>query len=204
MKVKICGITNSEDALMVSKQGADAIGFIFSPRSPRYLSRKTAQKIIRSLDPFVVKVGVFLDEEKQKVLDIAHELNLEVLQFHGKETPAYCRFFKPKFKVIKTLFPQDSPYKPNIHRYAADAFLFDVKYEEKLKGTKRLSGTALKEISRLIKEGVRVIISGGLSPSNIAGIKRLNPYGVDVAGGVEKFVGRKDERLIKMFMEKAQ
>lgn len=105
VKVKICGITNLEDALFASFAGADAIGFIFSKKSPRYISEKRAGEIIQQLDPFLIKVGVFLDQEKQEVLDLASFLNLDVLQFHGKENPGYCHYFKPRFKVIKVFFP---------------------------------------------------------------------------------------------------
>ena len=100
IKVKICGITNQDDAQAASRLGADALGFIFAKKSPRYIKPLTAKKIIRSLDPFIVTVGVFVDESKENVLSIASELNLDCLQFHGNESPSYCNFFKKKFKVI--------------------------------------------------------------------------------------------------------
>jgi phosphoribosylanthranilate isomerase len=204
IKVKTCGITNIEDALMCSSLGADALGFIFSKKSPRYISEQAAGKIISKLGPFVIKVGVFLDEEKQKVLDIANNLELDVLQFHGKEMPSYCSFFKPKFKVIKVFFPQDRPFKSKISRYKVDAFLFDIKYEDKFRGAKTLPKDVLKELFFLIKEGFNVIVSGGLGPNNVSSIKKLSPYAVDVASGIEKFIGKKDKNLVSSFIKKVK
>jgi len=202
IKVKICGITNLEDALFASRAGADAIGFIFSKKSPRCISEQKAYKIIRNLDPFLVKVGVFLDEEKQKVLDIASFLSLDVLQFHGGETPAYCHFFMPKFKVIKGFFARDRPYEVKFSRYKIDAFMFDVRYEEKEKGRKILESNILKEAANFIKKGTRIIISGGLNVRNIDKVKKLKPYALDAASGIEKMVGKKDEELTKTFIKK--
>jgi phosphoribosylanthranilate isomerase len=204
IKVKTCGITNIDDALMCSYLGADALGFIFSKKSPRYISEQAAKKIITNLDPFIIKVGVFLDEEKGKVLDMATSLNLDILQFHGKEGPAYCSFFKPKFGVIKVFFPQDRPFKRSISRYKVDGYLFDIKLEEKAEGKKVLPKDALKELAALIKEGVRVIISGGLTPNNVSSVKKLSPYAVDVASGIEKFIGKKDKNLVSQFIKKVK
>lgn len=204
IKVKICGITNLEDGLLASSAGADAIGFIFSKKSPRRISFQAAKKIIKSLDPFLIKVGVFLDQDKQEVLKIASSLKLDVVQFHGSETPAYCNFFKSKFKVIKVFFAQDRPFETKLSKYKVDAFMFDVKYEQKQKGRKILSLDVLAEVSKLIKKGKRVIISGGLNLNNINKIKRLKPYALDVASGIEKMVGRKDERATKAFIKKVK
>ncbi len=204
MRVKICGITNLEDALLVSEEGADAVGFIFSLKSPRYINVKAAEKIIQHLGPFIAKVGVFLDEDKEKVLDIANLLKLDVLQFHGSEPSAYCDFFRPKFKVIKVFFPQDRPYEKKISRYKVDAYMFDVLYQDKLKGKKILSSEVLKELGSLIKKGEKIIISGGLNLENIDKIKKLNPYAVDVASSLEKFVGKKDKDLVKKFIRKVK
>ncbi len=204
VKVKICGITNLEDALLASSAGADAVGFIFSTKSPRYLNPQAAKKIIDKLDPFLVKAGVFLNQDKEAVCSIAEELSLDVLQFHGEEPPAYCHFFRPKFKVIKVFFPQDRPYADKIRHYRVDAFMFDIKYAQKIAGEKFLPLGALKEIRTLIKAQKRIIISGGLNTKNISRIKKLNPYAVDVSSGVEKLVGRKDEQLLKEFINKVK
>lgn len=101
VKVKICGITNLDDALFCSRQGADAVGFIFTPASPRCIKVKDASRISGLMGPFITKVGVFLDEKKDNVLAAARTVGLDVLQFHGAESPAYCGAFQPEFKVIK-------------------------------------------------------------------------------------------------------
>jgi len=204
MKVKICGITNLEDALLVSSAGADALGFIFSKKSPRYISKRKAGEIIQRLDPFLTKVGVFLDQGKQEVLDIASSLGLDILQFHGREAPAYCHFFKPRFKVIKVFFPEDSPYEGKISRYKIDAFMFDIKYEEKTKGKRMLPAEALREVASLIKRGKRVILSGGLNVKNVGNAKKLKPYALDVASGLENMIGKKDSQLVKAFINKVK
>ena len=204
IKVKICGITNIEDALLASGCGADAVGFIFSKKSPRFITESAAKKIIQQLDPFLVKVGVFLDEEKQKVYDTATGLGLDVLQFHGQESSSYCNFFKPAFKVVKVLFPEDSPFDERISRYHVDAFLFDIRYEQKLEGARTLPQAILSQMRTLIKKGTNVIISGGLNPRNVGKIKKLKPYAIDVASGVEKLVGKKDEHLLEVFIKKVK
>ncbi len=204
IKIKICGITNLEDALACSKEGADALGFIFSKKSPRCISEKEAAKIIANLDPYLTKAGVFLDEEKERVFEIANALSLNVLQFHGQESPAYCNSFRPKFKVIKVFFPQDKPFLEKIFSYKIDAVMFDVKYETKTKGKATVDKDTLKEISSLIKKGERVIISGGLTVKNISQFAKLNPYAVDVASGLEKLVGKKDAELVREFISKVK
>lgn len=204
IKLKICGITNLEDAFLCSKKGADALGFILSKKSPRYINKQEAGKIIAKLDPFVVKVGVFLDQEKDKVLDIALRLKLDVLQFHGKESPAYCNFFKKNFKIIKVFFPEDNPIEKKISLYNIDAYMFDIKYEQKIKGIKELSDAFLKNISEIIRSGKRVIISGGLNVNNIGKVKKIKPYAFDIASGVEQLVGKKDANLVDLFIKKVK
>ena len=204
IKVKICGITNIEDALVCSREGADALGFIFSKKSPRYLAQNDAKKIIAELDPFIYKVGVFLNEEKERVAEIAHFLSLDALQFHGNEPAAYCNFFKSQYKVIKVFFPGERPLKQAMEHYVVDAYSFDIKYEEKARGTKMLPTMALKEIATLVKEGKRVIVSGGLTVKNIAAVVKLKPYAVDVASGLEEFVGKKDKALVHQFIHEVK
>ena len=125
VKVKICGITNKEDALLCAKCGADALGFIFWSQSPRYVSPAKVKKLIELLPPFVTTVGVFVNEEKNKVLEVADYLKLDALQFHGRESYIYCNYFKLRFKVIKTFFPSQSSYRA-YHRL--NAYLFDIRW----------------------------------------------------------------------------
>jgi phosphoribosylanthranilate isomerase len=189
---------------MVAGYGADALGFIFSKKSPRLIKEKVAKDIVDSLGPFVVKVGVFVDEEKEKVWDMLHFLKLDVLQFHGQESPRYCKFFQNRCKIIKTLFPSDAPFEKRMKDYPVDTFLFDIKLEEKVKGKKVLPPSRLKEIKTLIRRGCRVIVSGGLTPHTLSQVKKISPYAVDVCSGVEEFVGKKDKRLVELFIRKAK
>ena len=204
IKVKICGITNVEDALLACRCGADVLGFIFFKKSPRYIKPQVAKKIISQLGPFVVTAGVFIDEKKDAAYDLASYLDLDILQFHGNESSSYCHYFKPKFKVIKVFFPSDRPFREKCCRYRVDAFLFDIRYKEKLQGAKTLSVDILREIFSLTKEGHRGIISGGLNVKNILKTKKFNPYAVDVSRGVEKFIGKKDEKLVQLFIKIAK
>jgi len=201
-KVKICGITNIEDGIFCSHAGADALGFIFWRKTPRHISPRAAKNIIDNLDPFICKVGVFVNEDRKRVWDIASFLNLDVLQFHGKESPSYCNHFRSKFNVIKTFFPGKG-YLSSLSSYKVSAYLFDIKWKEKKKGEKTLAKKFLKEIKG-IKEK-RIILSGGLNPSNVVYfIKRVKPYAVDVARGVEALPGKKDKELVKLFIKRAK
>lgn len=204
IKVKICGITNIEDALAASRSGADALGFIFSKKSPRCLVPETAKKILKQLDPFIATVGVFADEPKDVVTDIAGSLGLDILQFHGNESAAYCNFFRKQYKIIKTIFPSASPFHKTMRAYAVDAFLFDVRYEDKQRGSASLSQAVLKEVKLLIQEGRRIIISGGLNLTNVERVLKYNPYAVDVASGIEQLVGKKDLKIMSMFIRKVK
>jgi phosphoribosylanthranilate isomerase len=204
VKVKICGITNVADAFFCSHAGADALGFIFSKKSPRCIAEKDAKKIISQLDPFISKVGVFLDEEKNKVADIAAALSLDTLQFHGRESPAYCGYFHDRYNVIKVFFAGDENFSETTARYSVDAYSMDIAYEEKLRGKKTLPKTALAAITPLIKAGKRIIISGGLTVTNVAAAVKLKPYAVDVASGLEEFVGKKDHELVLRFINEVK
>lgn len=205
IRVKICGITNLEDAKLAEKLGADALGFIFTKKSPRYVKAVQAKKIISWLGPFISKVGVFMDQEKDEVLDIARSTGIDTLQFHGKETASYCNFFKTKhkFKVIKVCFPNQSV--KSIMRYKnLDAIMFDIPYQQKQKAKKTLSNKFLQIIKKEINKGQRMILSGGLDVNNVEGIIKLGPYGVDVTSGTEELVGKKNGKLMKDFLEKVK
>lgn len=200
VKVKICGITNTEDALLASLLGADALGFIFTKKSPRFIEVKEAKKIISKLDPLISRVGVFLDEKKQEVEKTAVSLGLDVLQFHGRETPSYCSFFRNRFRVIKTLFPQNQNIAKATRDYKVDAFLLDIKLENKSSGRKALDASMLKEAKKIIGGGINIIISAGLTPANLHKVKKIKPYALDVCSGIERMVGKKDKQLMKDFI----
>ncbi len=202
VKVKICGITNLDDAKICSSLGVDALGFIFYRGSPRYITPSQAKRIVKALDPFVVKVGVFVDEEKDTVLKIAEEVGLDVLQFHGKESISFCNFFKKRFKVIKVFFPQER-FDKSFLKYDVDGYLFDIPFTEKSK-KKTLRVDILRRLSKFVKDKC-IIVSGGLSPFNIERVlKVITPYAVDVASGVEVMVGRKDKELVREFVSKVK
>ncbi|MFH1768072.1 MAG: phosphoribosylanthranilate isomerase [Candidatus Omnitrophota bacterium] len=201
VKVKICGITDSEDARVCCQSGADALGFIFCRQSPRYIPPRIAKKIISDLSPFISTVGVFVNEDKKQVYDIATFLNLDVLQFHGNEKPAYCNFFRPRFKVIKTFVSQRA--FENISLYKVDGYLFDVSWEDKKASKRTLKDSFLRKISKLKLK--TAIISGGLTPDNVLQcVKKANPYAVDVARGVELFPGKKDKKLVRLFIKQVK
>ncbi|MBD3245804.1 MAG: N-(5'-phosphoribosyl)anthranilate isomerase [Candidatus Omnitrophica bacterium] len=204
MKVKICGITNERDARAAASEGADALGFIFVEKSPRYISPDDAASVIRQIGPYVTTVGVFGDHPAEQVRVIAGRTGVSVLQFHGSESADFCRGFSPRWKVVKTVFPHQRPYRPAVAGYSADAYLCDVLFEQKTRGVSRLAPDALEEIKELIRDGVRIVISGGITPANVEEILPLRPYGIDVCSGVEHGPGQKDPDKMKCLLSKAR
>ncbi len=203
IRVKICGITNLEDALAAESLGADALGFIFTEKSPRCLELKKAKKIISSLGPFVVKAGVFMDQSKEEVLNTASFLGLDLLQFHGNESFAYCNSFQPAFKAIKVCFPEQLS-KAIVRYRRLGTLMFDIPYDQKKKGLRYLPEHALSLIKNEIRKKEKVIISGGLDCANIEKAIKIRPYGVDVCSGIEKRAGKKDKKLMKDFIGKVK
>lgn len=198
-KVKICGITNLEDALKAAYYGAWALGFIFYKKSPRYVSPSKARKIIEALPPFVTPVGVFVNLKERAVRDICKFARIQTLQFHGEETPVYCKRFKDH-KIIKAFRVKEKFFDiSDTVKYKVDADLFDT-YQEGLAGG---SGKTFNwDFVKGRKMGRPFILSGGLNPENIKkAIEAVSPYAVDVSSGVEKSPGIKDPRLIRAFFE---
>jgi phosphoribosylanthranilate isomerase len=202
VKVKICGITNPEDATLAVALGVDALGFIFAA-SPRQVSPENAQRIIDSLPPFVQKVGVFVDGDLRSIQDIKDFCGLDVIQLHGDESPDFCQEFMPE--TIKAFrLKNDSSLQP-IRRYQGkvSALLLDT-YQEGLKG-----GTGKPfEWGLAVKArgfGIPVILSGGLGPSNIArAVLTVRPYAIDVNSSIERRPGIKDPVLMRQLMEKVK
>ena len=200
-KAKICGITETKDALDAAKYGAAAVGFIFYKKSKRFIGPYKAKKIISSLPPFLTTVGVFVDQKEGAVKEIAQFCGLHALQFHGDETPAYCKRFAEKYRVIKAfrVHPNFTPEIVRPYKDVVSAFLFDA-YNEKEKG-----GTGETFNWKLIKDAkdfnVPIILSGGLTPQNVrAAVQEVRPYGVDVSSGVETEPGKKSARLLEDFL----
>lgn len=201
-KVKICGNTNKHDAIIASQLGADMLGFIFSRKSKRYVEPRVAEDIINELPPYIMKVGVFVDEDPKKVLEIAEDTGLDALQFHGDETPEYCSRFRDSYKVIKAFRLKDKAGLEKINSYDVDYYLLDTYSPDSHGGTGRIFDWKILEDFEFLKP---VILSGGLTPDNVGkAIKEVAPYGVDVASGVEMSPGKKDEAALKKFILNAR
>ena len=199
-KIKICGITNLSDALVAAKLGADAIGFIFA-KSPRKVSITTVKKIVRRLPSFISKVGVFVDEKASKVNKIVKDCDLDLVQLHGSETPAYCK--KIKAPVIKALRIKDKALIREIPKFKVAAILLDTYVAGKPGGTGKTFNWNLARAAR--KFGRPIILSGGLNPENVlSAIKKVKPYAVDVSSGVEKRPGKKNLKKLKSFICKVK
>ncbi|MEW6624496.1 MAG: phosphoribosylanthranilate isomerase [Bacillota bacterium] len=201
--VKICGITNLLDAQMAVSLGADALGFIFAP-SKRQVDPQTVQKIVSRLPPYTEKIGVFMDMEEQQVVKIARFCGLSGLQFHGRETPTYCKKFAG-FQVIKAFrvnaqrgWDEILPY---IQCNAVDRILLDT-YVEGIPG-----GTGKTFPWKLVASfdwgNIPVVIAGGINPENVMrAICEATPFGVDVGSGVEREAGKKDHnKLVELMQE---
>ncbi len=195
IKIKICGITNTEDALWAVNLKIDALGFIFA-ESPRKVEPEIVQKIIRFLPPFISSVGVFVNEDRKKVEEIAENCGLTTLQFHGEESSSYCEGFKQK--VVKAFRVKDKSVLEKAVQYKdkVDGYLLDTYSPSKYGGTgKTFEWSIAKEIKEF---GLPIILSGGLNPQNIReAISEVEPYGIDVSSGVEERPGKKNlEKLI--------
>ncbi len=202
VKIKICGITNIEDAQFCADIGVDAIGFIFYNKSKRYIEPKEAKKIVSSLPPFIIKVGVFVNEKKDKIISITEEVGLNVIQLHGNETPQFCTEISKNFPVIKS-FPISEPDDINrITEYTNVTPLFDTKSKDYGGTGNTFDWNLLFPIKDKIKY---FILAGGLTASNVKdAIKLFNPYAVDISSSVEKEAGKKDYKKIEEFVRNAR
>lgn len=198
VRVKICGITNLEDAKAAVDCGAWALGFIFFKKSPRFISPSKAQKIISALPPFVTPVGVFVNQGRGAVQDIAQFCGLKTLQFHGDETPEYCRGFS-RYQVIKSFRVSDQFNISDISKFPVSAYLFDTYQEDSYGGSGKTFNWNVVTGKKFLKP---VILSGGLNAVNIKeAIAAVCPYAVDVSSGVEKEPGKKGWELLKNLFE---
>lgn len=200
-RVKICGITSVEDAQMVCAAGVDAIGLVFYPKSKRNLELDQAAAICRALPPFVTSVGLFLDAEADFVQEVLAAVPLDVLQFHGSETPEYCRqFSRPYMKAVgmKGLTEYGGFYA-YADRYAdAQGFLVDSHAPGAAGGT----GETFDWTQVPQGYAKSIILAGGLQPDNVAeAIRTSRVYAVDVSSGVESEPGKKDALKVQAFME---
>jgi phosphoribosylanthranilate isomerase len=201
VKIKICGITNLEDALLASELGADALGFIFYAKSPRHVAPGTARAIIAQLPPFVAAVGVFVDEAASVVQELAANVGLDWVQLHGKESPEYCRNLG--CKVIKGFRIQDEGSLRRLADYqgAAQALLLDTYKKGQVGGTGEIFDWHL---AREAKRYGQIILAGGLTPENVAqAIATVGPAAVDAASGTEAAPGKKDPAKLRAFFKAA-
>jgi phosphoribosylanthranilate isomerase len=201
VKVKICGITNREDARAAIDFGADALGFVFFQGSPRYIPPAKARAIIDGLPPFVSTVGVFVDEPPETIGEIIRESRIDVIQLHGSEHPeAYWQFGR----VVKAIRVKSIDSLEPLKRFSAmvSAFLLDAYTPDALGGTGRLFNW---DIAAEAKQFGNVILAGGLTPGNVAqAVKHVHPFAVDVSSGVEREKGLKDLAKMRAFIEEAK
>jgi len=206
IKVKICGITNLEDAQTALAGGADALGFNFYAKSPRCITVAEAQTIVRQLAPGAWFAGVFVNHSRREVEEIARRVALDTLQFHGDEDAEYCTGWG-EWRVIKAIRagPGFAPETLSVCADSIDHFLFDHFEESAFGGTgKEITAEVLETIrnSEYIK---RSFLSGGLTTENVGErIAQLRPFGVDVASGVEACPGKKDPELVRSFIKAAK
>jgi phosphoribosylanthranilate isomerase len=198
MEIKICGITNMEDAVMAFAYGADALGFIFYEKSPRYLTPETAMRVIRNLPDDISKVGVFVNHDIHAIREIYEFCGLDMIQLHGDESPDYCREF-PQSILIKAISPRNEEDLSIVKRYGVKAVIIDARESGLYGGTGKKSNW---ELAAKLKEMHLLVLSGGLNAGNILeGIRTVSPHAVDVNSGVELSPGKKDPKKVQSMIE---
>ncbi len=197
VRVKVCGITNSDDAFRAVELGADALGFIFYKGSKRYIDPRDAQRIISSLPPFVSSVGVFVNQGPDEIKEAVETSGVDTVQLHGDETPEFCTLLP--YKLIKAVRVKDTVNTEEVELYPVLAILFDKHTDELYGGT----GTSFDwGVLKGIAISKKVILSGGLTPENVSrAIETVRPYGVDVSTGVEDSPGKKNHMKMRKFIE---
>ena len=199
-QVKICGITNSDDARVAVEAGADMIGFIFYPPSRRYVTPEQAQAIVASLPPALPAVGVFVNEDAETISRIVRTTGVQWVQLHGDESPELCR--QLPWRVIKT-FRFTAQMRPEIMRhYAVDALLIEGFHDSLYGGGGAQADW--QQVAALHTYG-RIMLAGGLTPENVhEAVRTARPYAVDVCSGVEATPGKKDWHKVRTFIARAK
>lgn len=206
MWVKICGTTNLDDGRAAVEAGADALGFIFAP-SPRRISPKDAKKIIAELPKEIEKVGVFVNQKPEIILDTVETAGLTGVQLHGDEEPEMIRKFRrDRLQTYKAVPAWNLERKADGFADVVDALFIDAGSERKRGGTgKRFDWEQAAPLVKLLRRQVKIVVAGGLEASNIArAIQLFDPWGVDVVSGVEKEPGKKDHEKVRAFVKAAK
>lgn len=199
-KVKICGITNAADAQVAVEAGADAVGFVFHRKSPRRVAVDVVKAIVSELPPFVLPVGVFVNEDAKIVRDLMDECGLALAQLHGDEPASYCeRLGRPILKAIRLrdrgsfLALAEFQGRAQVRGFVVDAFS-----EEAYGGTGQTTDWTLAAEAA---EAAKILLAGGLTAENVGeAIEKVRPYGVDVSSGVEASPGKKDPEKVRAFI----
>ncbi|MBF0492431.1 MAG: phosphoribosylanthranilate isomerase [Deltaproteobacteria bacterium] len=199
--VKICGLTNLEDTLTAIEMGADLLGFNFYPESPRFMDYPLAKTIFQEIPPSIPKVGVFVNEYYQNIIDLVQDLELDYIQFHGDESPEFCnQMGHPWFKALRLELEGSLDH---LDQYECEWILADAFVAGQYGGTGEKPDWQLaKKIEQSRK---KLILAGGLNPQNVQlAIATVKPFAVDVASGVEAHVGKKDLAKMEEFINKAK
>lgn len=201
VKVKICGITSVEDAQTAIAAGADLLGLVFYEKSPRHVTLEQAAAIARTVPPYVVCVGLFVDAPAEFVAEAMSACGLQLLQFHGDEPPEYCRQFGAM--SMKAFRVKDADTIRTLPEYPTDAWLLDAYVPGQPGGTGHAFNWELAV--EAVKLGKPVFLAGGLTPENVSeAVRRVRPYGVDVSSGVESAPGKKDPAKVRAFIQAAK
>ncbi len=194
MRVKICGITNLRDALHAVACGADALGFVFYNKSPRYITPKNAQHIIEQLPPFVERVGLFVNEGVETIDTVCRYTGISLAQIHFDVDEESLDLIETKtLPVVRAKSPED------VHRFSDRYRLVDAYCEAYGGSGKRLNLEWFEEV-----DCSKIILAGGLTPENVDEVKRFGFYGVDVSSGVESVKGKKDPQKVERFIRNAK
>jgi len=201
LKVKICGITNLEDATVAVEAGADALGFMFYEPSPRHVTVEKVAEIVRELPTWVLKVGVFVNPDPDLVMSALGSCALNLLQFHGEESPDFCASFG--VMSMKAFRVKEAGSLAAMKNYRTDVFLLDSFVAGQNGGTGEKFNWDLAVEAK--KFGKPIFLAGGLTPRNVGqAVYEVRPFGVDVSSGVESSPGKKDHDKIWNFIQAAR
>ncbi len=201
--IKICGITNIDDARAAIDAGADALGFNFYPPSPRYISPEDARELIEQLPDSVLTVGVFVNEGTESLKNIAARAGIAAVQLHGDESPRYSRELAASYEVIKVLAVAGD-FNPQVAQaYEVQAIMLDTRHKTLRGGTGRaFDWSVASQVNQLVP---KLFLAGGLSPENIEeAIELVRPFAVDACSALEDSPGRKNRQRMRAFVEKAR